>query len=60
MASYRNYSQRDRAVKSSDLNNNPENVEARKKINQNQVRDFESLKPKWRELCSYFRLIKHL
>lgn len=54
MASYENYSLRDRARKDSDFNSNPEFFETRK-INQNQVKDFQALKPKWRELCSYFR-----
>lgn len=54
MSSYVNFSKRDRARKESDFNTNPDNFEARK-VNSNQLKDFQSLKPKWRELCSYFR-----
>lgn len=54
MASHKNFSLRDRARKDSDFNTNPDNFEARE-VNKNQVKDFQALKPKWRELCSYFR-----
>lgn len=54
MSSYKFYSLKDRAKKDSTFNNNPENIETRS-VNKNQIRDFQSLKPKWRELCSYFR-----
>jgi hypothetical protein len=54
MSSYINFSKRDRARKESDYNTNPEKFETRK-VNSNQLKDFQSLKPKWRELCSYFR-----
>lgn len=58
MSSHKNFSQKDRARKDSDFNNNPDNFEVRK-VNKNQIKDFQSLKPKWRELCSYFRLNKY-
>jgi hypothetical protein len=54
MSSHKNYSLKDRARKDSDFNSNPDNFEVRK-VNKNQIKDFQSLKPKWRELCSYFR-----
>ena len=54
MASHKNFSLKSRAKINSDFNTNPDNFEARE-VNKNQVKDFQSLKPKWRELCSYFR-----
>jgi hypothetical protein len=54
MSSHKNFSKKDRARKDSDFNNNPDNFEVRK-VNKNQIKDFQILKPKWRELCSYFR-----
>lgn len=54
MASHENYSLKDRARKDSNHNTNPDNFEVRK-VNKNKIKDFQSLKPKWRELCSYFR-----
>jgi hypothetical protein len=54
MSSFNNFSQKDRARKDCDFNNNPDNIENRS-VNKNQVKDFQNLKSKWRELCSYFR-----
>jgi hypothetical protein len=54
MSSFKNYSQKDRAKKDSNFNNNPE-LKEKRNVNQNQINDFQRLKPKWRELCSYFR-----
>lgn len=54
MASHKNFSLKSRAKINSDFNTNPDNFEARE-VNKNQIKDFQSLKPKWRELCSYFR-----
>ncbi|HHX67589.1 MAG TPA: DNA-packaging protein [Gallicola sp.] len=54
MSSYNNFSLKDRARKDSNFNTNPDNFEVRK-VNKKQVKDFQALKPKWRELCSYFR-----
>ncbi|MDK2900934.1 MAG: hypothetical protein PWQ45_1520 [Thermosipho sp. (in: thermotogales)] len=54
MASYNNFSLKDRARKDSNYNTNPDNFEVRK-VNKKQIKDFQALKPKWRELCSYFR-----
>ena len=54
MSSFRKFSIKDRQRKDSDFNNNPQNNETRS-VNKNQIKDFQSLKSKWRELCSYFR-----
>lgn len=54
MASYNNYSQRDRAVKSADAFNSPEDIETTK-VNQNTIKKFNDVKDKWKEYCSYFR-----
>jgi hypothetical protein len=54
MSSFSNFSQTDRQRKDADFNNNPQNIESRS-VNKNQIKDFQSLKPKWKELCSYFR-----
>lgn len=54
--SHKNYSIKSRQEKDSNGNtfNSPHLVDKRK-TNENQIKSFESLKPKWRELCSYFR-----
>jgi hypothetical protein len=54
MSSHKDFSKKNRAIKDSDFNSNPNNIEVRQ-VNKNQIKDFQSLKPKWRELCSYFR-----
>lgn len=54
MTSHNNFSLKDRARKDSSYNTNPDNFEVRK-VNKKQIKDFQTLKPKWRELCSYFR-----
>jgi len=54
MASHTNFSRKDRDRKDSNFNTNPDNFEVRK-VNQKQIKDFAKMKPKWRELCSYFR-----
>ncbi len=54
MSSYNNFSKKDRARKDSNYNTNPDNFEVRK-VNKDKIKSFEKLKPKWRELCSYFR-----
>ncbi len=59
MSSFFKFSQRDRERKDSEFNRNPQDIETRS-VNKNQIKDFQNLKPKWRELCSYFRLIKNL
>ena len=56
MSSFLNFSQTDRQRKDSNFNRNPQDIETRS-VNKNQIKDFQNLKPKWRELCSYFRLI---
>lgn len=54
MASHKNFSIKDRQRKDSDTFKNPQNIEKRK-INENQIKSFQSIKEKWKELCSYFR-----
>lgn len=56
MTSYNNFSQRSRQEKDSvgNLFNSPHLIDNRK-TNENKLKSFEDLKPKWKELCSYFR-----
>jgi hypothetical protein len=54
MASWNNFSKKDRQVKDNDTFKNPQNFETNN-INNNQIKNFENVKEKWRELCSYFR-----
>jgi hypothetical protein len=54
MTSVRNYSKKDRAVKTSNAFENPQEKETNL-VNNNVVKDFESQKDRWREYCSYFR-----
>lgn len=56
MAGYSNFSKKSRQIKDSDTFLNPQNKETNN-INNIQVRSFQNNKEKWRELCSYFRLI---
>ena len=57
MASWNNFSKKDRNIKDSNTFENPQNLETNK-INQNKLKSFQDSKEKWRELCSYFRLNK--
>ena len=57
MASWNNFSKQDRQRLDSDTFNNPQNMETNN-VNSNQIKNFENVKGKWRELCSYFRLRK--
>lgn len=54
MTSHNNFSQKSRGIKDNNKFNNPQGVETNK-INQKQIKSFDSQKEKWRELCSYFR-----
>jgi hypothetical protein len=54
MASYTNFSQKNRAHLDADAFASPESIE-RTKVNDNMIKNFEQLKDKWREYCSYFR-----
>ena len=54
MASRINFSKKDRQIKDSDTFLNLQNVETNN-VNINQIKSFESVKEKWRELCSYWR-----
>lgn len=55
MASHKNFSKKDRQRLDNDTFNNPQNLENRA-VNKNQIKEFNNVKNKWRELCSYFRL----
>lgn len=56
MTSYNNFSHKSRQEKDSvgNLFNSPHLIDNRK-TNENKLKTFEDLKPKWKELCSYFR-----
>ena len=56
MSSHNNYSVRDRQKLDSrgDLFNSPHLID-NSKVNENKIKSFESVKPKWKELCSYWR-----
>jgi hypothetical protein len=54
LASYTNFSIKDRQRKDSDTFKNPQNIE-RRSTNEQQIKSFQELKDKWRELCSYYR-----
>lgn len=54
MAAHKNYSKKDRAIKDSDYNDNPQHTETRS-VNQQQKEGFEKVRDKWTMLCSYFR-----
>jgi hypothetical protein len=54
MASRTNYSVKSRQIKDSDTFSNPQNSETNN-VNASQIKSFENVKEKWRELCSYFR-----
>lgn len=56
MSSYRKFSHRSRQEKDSDGNlfNSPHLID-RSLVNEQYVKSFQDLKPKWQELCSYFR-----
>lgn len=56
MPSVKNYSIKSRQNKDSfgNLFNAPHLID-NSRINENKIADFESLKPKWKELCSYWR-----
>jgi tRNA G37 N-methylase TrmD len=57
MSSYNNFSFKDRAFRDSDTFKRPDLFETNK-VNQLVLQGFQKHKEKWRELCSYFRLIK--
>ena len=56
MASYNKFSHKSRQIKDSmgNMFNAPHLIDPNK-TNENKVKSFELLKPKWKELCSYFR-----
>lgn len=54
MSSYNNFSKKDRAVKSSEAFNSPQDRETNL-VNEIMIGDFQSKKDKWKEYCSYFR-----
>jgi hypothetical protein len=56
LSSYNNFSHKSRHVKDSmgNLFNSPHLID-NNKTNENKIKSFESLKPKWKEMCSYFR-----
>ena len=54
MSSFKNFSKKDRQKKDNDTFLNPQNYESNN-INNLQLKSFENVKEKWRELCSYFR-----
>jgi hypothetical protein len=54
MASFNNFSKKDRQKKDSDTFANPQNIETNN-INNLQIKSFQNVKEKWIELCSYFR-----
>ncbi len=54
MASHQNFSIKDRQRIDGGKFNNPQNIEKRK-VNIQKIKNFQNLKDKWRELCSYFR-----
>lgn len=56
MSSHQNYSYKSRQIKDSNGNtfNSPHLVD-KSKVNENKIKSFESVKPQWKELCSYFR-----
>lgn len=51
-----NFSIKKQADRKSDFNSKPDNFETNQ-INTLMVKGFQKNKDKWRELCSYFRLI---
>jgi len=57
MASFDNFSHKSRQQLNSmgNLFNSPHLID-KSKVNEKKIKDFQSLKPKWKELCSYFRL----
>jgi len=54
MASYNNFSKKDRQYRDSDTFNRPGLIETNK-VNELVIQGFQKNKDKWRELCSYFR-----
>ena len=54
MASHNNFSKKNRATKDSNAFLDPQSIETNN-INNLQIKSFENVKEKWRELCSYFR-----
>lgn len=54
MSSYNNYSPRERAKLDADAFKSPELVESNR-VNEKQIKTFDSVKETWREYCSYFR-----
>jgi hypothetical protein len=56
MASYNSFSHKSRQEKDSmgNLFNSPHLIDPNK-TNENKIKSFESVKPQWKELCSYFR-----
>lgn len=54
MASYNNFSKKDRSMKDNSTFENPQQIETNN-VNKLQLKNFEKVKEKWRELCSYFR-----
>ena len=57
MSSYKNFSKKDRLKKDGSSFNNPNDFDSNN-INNIQIKNFQSIKERWRELCSYFRLNK--
>lgn len=56
MSSHTNFSYKSRQEKDSNGNTfNAPHLIGNNKNNDNKIKSFESLKPKWREMCSYFR-----
>lgn len=55
--SYKNFSHKSRQELGSmgNLFDSPHLID-KSMVNENMVKSFQALKPKWRELCSYFRL----
>jgi len=54
MASYSNFSKKNRATKDSNTFLDPQKSETNN-INNLQIKSFENVKEQWRELCSYYR-----
>jgi hypothetical protein len=54
MASYNNFSQKERAHLDANAFSSPQSYETNK-VNEHMIKNFDQLKDRWREYCSYFR-----
>lgn len=55
MASYQNFSKKDRIYRDNRELHDAMQSKSTRKVNENKVKSFQDVKDKWREYCSYFR-----